>query len=428
MSKAVDHGRLEGFAHKLPLFRQLLAGNPSTPAPLRMMNATANFLGNGWIGLDPDQLMRAAERRTRLSDWGDAPFREALERLLESANCDAQLNATGRLLIRNYVNRILDNRLKIERDLQQHPAILDEEIRRPVFIVGLPRTGSTLLQRLLARDPQARSLQTWEMLFPSPPPEAATYDCDPRIAVTEKRLKMLDWMAPEFASAHELVAGEPEECVSLLQNTLQTYCFDLFGEFSTYRDWLASRPQLETYAYYRMQLQLLQFKTDKDHWVLKSPFHLWGLDALLKTFPDAIIIQTHRDPVQVTPSLCSLFSVMHRLCSDATELESLGPVWLERLAQANEIAIDLRQTEDERFIDLGYRELVSNPIKAARTIYERCGYTLSPTALTAMQSWMQSNPQHKRGKHHYTLEMFGLDTPRVEQRFARYRERFAEFL
>ncbi|MEC9357021.1 MAG: sulfotransferase [Pseudomonadota bacterium] len=423
------NGPLSGLARKLPGLSSLLDAGAPGPLPVRMLNAAGHRLGNSWIGLDPDDMVARAERSTRLSDWGEDKFRDALDRLLESARSEARLNAMGRLMIRNYVGRILENRLKVERDLKAYPSILSEEIRRPVFIVGLPRTGSTLLQRLLARDPAVRSLQTWETMYPSPPPEPSTYDCDPRIPLTDKRLKMLDWLAPGFAAAHELVAGEPEECVGLLQTSLKSYCFDLFGDFASYRSWLDEDDQRATYAYYRKLLQLLQWGYPKDHWVLKSPFHLWGLDALLETFPDAIIVQTHREPVQVTPSLCSLLSVTHRLCSDSAQPEAMGPIWLERLAAAMETVMNARErVGEDRFVDISYRRLAASPVKVASELNDRFGFALSSTAVTAMRAWLGSNQQHKRGVHHYTLESFGLDARRVNQAFARYRKRFADYL
>lgn len=375
--------------------------------------------------------MRSAERKTGLSDWGteSQDFRPGLNALMESLEHDAELNTLGRVMMRSYVQRLLENRLKIARDLREHAEIHKVEIRRPLFIVGFPRTGSTLLQRLLARDPGVRSLQTWEMMLPSPPPETASYASDPRIKISDRRVKALNWMAPEFAIAHELVAGEPEECVSLLQTSLVNSSFELMARIPGYRRWLLEQDQHAPYRYYRQQLQLLQWKHPKDHWVLKSPFHLLGIEALMDVFPDAVIVQTHRDPARVMPSLCSLFNVMHQLTSDQADPKQLGPSMLELLGWADDRAIDLRERiGDERFFDVSYRDLVSDPFETVRSIYTRFGYSLSAEAVTAMQAWHRENQQHKHGVHRYSLEMFGLSTEMVERRFARYNARFKDYL
>ncbi|MDB5969793.1 MAG: hypothetical protein JWQ90_2243 [Hydrocarboniphaga sp.] len=407
-----------------------VGGEERSPRPLaiRLLNRIGRSAPSA-PSLDPAALIARAERATGLSDWGDYDFREGLQVLTRSLAQDSQLNTIGRVLLREYLHRTLSNRLLLRRDLLAHPEILDVEVRRPLFIVGLPRTGSTMLQRLLARDPAVRSLQTWEMFHPSPPPEAATYLSDPRIKQTARRLKSLDWMAPDFATAHELVAGEPEECVGLLQATMKTAAYELMARIPSYERWFDQQDLRAAYADYRVQLQHLQWRHPKDHWVLKSPFHIYGLEALLDTFPDAVIVQTHRDPAQVMPSLCSLFSVMHTLTSDNAPLQELGPNILSRISGVNDRTIELRERiGDARFADVGYRAMVADPLKAIGEIYERFGYGFTPQAQQAMLSWKDANPQHKRGRHQYTLEQFGLTEAAVDRQFARYRERFHQHL
>ncbi|WP_428309399.1 sulfotransferase family protein [Hydrocarboniphaga sp.] len=406
-----------------------VGGEPgaSRPLLLRALNRVGRAAARP--RLDAGALIARAERATGLRDWGDYEFREGLEVLTRSLEQEAQLNTIGRLMLRDYLHRTISNRLLLRRDLLANPQIAQVEIKRPLFIVGLPRTGSTMLQRLLARDPAVRSLQTWEMMHPSPPPEAATYDSDPRIKQVARRLKTLDWMAPDFATAHELVAGEPEECVGLLQTTMATSAYELMARIPSYEQWFDQQDLRKAYADYRAQLQHLQWQHPKDHWVLKSPFHIFGLEALLATFPDAVIVQTHRDPSQVLPSLCSLYSVMHSLTSDHASMTELGPHTLARTSAVNDRTIDLRERiGDARFVDIGYRALISDPLKAVGEIYERFGYDFTPAAQQAMRDWKDANPQHKRGKHQYTLEQFGLTGAAVDRHFARYKERFQQHL
>lgn len=402
------------------------------PWLLRWFNATGRGLareGCGWVSLEPRRLIEKAEHETGLRDWGNDDFRPALDRLCASLRDEARLNLMGRLMLRSSLVRQLSNRLKMQRDWSLSPRILDLPIRRPLFIVGLPRTGSTLLQRLLARDPNVRSLQTWEMMLPSPPPTAATYTTDPRIAEVERKLAILRWAAPEFMAAHEVAAGEPEECVGLLQTTLVTHTWELWCRMPRYIDWVDSQDIRQSYRLYRKQLQLLQSSFERDHWVLKSPFHLFGLEAILELFPDAAIVQTHREPRSVVPSLCSLFSVMHELTSDHSSRTETGARLMDRLAHANDRAINLRhKTGDARFFDVSFRQMMENPIAVVRQIYDRFGYPLEPAAEAVMIEWLANNPQHKHGVHRYTLEEFSLDADTVEQRFAHYRERFAAYL
>lgn len=404
----------------------------AAPRALRWFNAAGRGLAGdagGWPSLQPERLIEKAQRDTGLHDWGSEEFRPALNRLCESLRDEARLNLMGRLMLRSNLLRQLSNRLKMQRDWTRNPSILKQSIRRPLFIVGLPRTGSTLLQRLLARDPNVRSLQTWEMMLPSPPPTEATYLSDPRIAEVDRKLAILRWAAPEFIVAHEVAAGEPEECVSLLQTTLVTHTWELWCRMPRYIDWVDTQDIRQSYQLYRKELQLLQSSFERDHWVLKSPFHLFGLEAILEMFPDAAIIQTHREPKAVVPSLCSLFSVMHQLTSDHASRQETGKRLMDRLAKANDRAIELRQKDaDERFFDVSFRHMIEDPLGVVRRIYDRFGYVLEPAAEAAMLDWLRSNPQHKHGVHRYTLDEFGLDSNDVERRFAQYRERFAAYL
>jgi hypothetical protein len=386
--------------------------------------------GKDLLPLDPEVMVDLAIKTTGLSDFGeDTTFLEGLNVLVRSLDGESELNIVGRGMLRDYIQRLLTNRLKIVRDFKQYPEIEDVEIKRPLFIVGFPRTGSTMLQRLLARDTEARSLQTWEMLHPSPPPEAVTYFTDRRIRIVERKLKQLNWMAPELAIAHEMVAGEPEECISLLQSSFVTFAFELLARMPSYRAWLADQDHRISYRFYRKQLQMLQWRNPKDHWVLKSPFHLLATEALMDVFPDATIIQTHRDPMKVLPSMCSLFNVMHQLTSDRADPLKLGPSMVSLLGGGNDRTIDIRERSgDSKFIDVAYKDLVKNPLGTVQKIGEKYGHPITPAGLAEMKYWINTNPQHKRGVHQYTLEEFGLNAEIVNRQFGRYSERFKDYI
>jgi hypothetical protein len=406
--------------------------SPSAPWPLRVLNWAGRSWGRdgaAWIRLDAEGMLARAEAATGLSDWGDEPLHEPLKVLCDSIENEARFNCGGRLVVRQFMDRILQYRLLMQRDFTQHPEILDVEIRKPIFIVGLPRTGSTLLQRLLARDPQVRWLATWEMLFPSPPPDDASVAKDRRIRKADGRIKALNWAAPDFVRAHELAVAEPEECVSLLQSTLISNAYELMNDLAGYRAWFNQQDLRVPYRYYKKQLQLLSWKRPRDHWVLKCPVHLFGLQAMLEVFPDATFVQTHRDPVSVMPSVCSLFSVVQTLLSDYADPRLLGGDWARRWAEGCNQAIDLREAGAEsRFVDVAYKQMISDPFAAVRSIYEARGEAFTPEAEAAMRGWLADNPQHKHGKHHYRLEDYGLTADQVNSEFARYRQRFAAYL
>lgn len=405
---------------------------PHAPALLKALNAAGRAWGRdgaAWIPLNRDDLIRRAEASTGLSDWGEEPLHEPLDVLCASFENDARLNFGGRIAVRNYLKRLLENRLRLQRDITQHPEILDVEIRKPVFIVGLPRTGSTLLQRLLARDPAVRSLATWEMLFPSPPPDDASAAGDPRIARAAFRIRLMNWAAPDFVTAHELQVNEPEECVSLLMTTLVSHAYELMNDLASYRAWFAQQDEQATYRYFKRQLQVLSWKRPRDHWVLKCPVHLFGIEPLMQVFPDATLVQTHRDPVSVMPSVCSLFSVVQTLLSDYADPRQLGGDWVQRWAQGCDEAIALRDAGAEaRFIDVAYQQMIRDPFVCVRAIYAARGEPFTAEAETAMRNWLAGNPQHKHGKHSYRLEDYGLSAEQVDARFARYKQRYAAYL
>lgn len=402
----------------------------SRPWAVRALNGVGHHLlrdGERVFPLDMERLIASAERSTGLCDWGKEDFRPALARLLDAFNSEARLNTMGRAMLNSGMQRFLCNRLRMERDWTLHPEILQAPINRPIFIIGLPRTGSTLAQRMLSADPDARALYTWEMMEPALAKVGQKHDRRKQTAAN--RLKVLEWAAPEFMVAHEVKPDEPEECVTLLQNGFVTDTFELMGSIPGYRDWVATQDLEPTYRYYRKQLQLLQAQRSAGHWVLKSPFHQLGLDSILKLFPDALIVQTHRDPIKVVPSWCSLFSAMHELTSDHADRHDIGRQRLQRLAETSRHVIEVRKSADpQRFVDISFNELMADPLAAMAKIHERAGLPLSATARSAMSGWLARNQQHKRGVHQYTLDTFGLSAEQVNHELAHYRERFAEYM
>ncbi|MBE9190490.1 sulfotransferase [Gloeocapsopsis crepidinum LEGE 06123] len=402
--------------------------NPYRPLWLRGINWAGETLkqnGISLVNLSEESLLTAASSQTGLSDWGDESFRLPLRILLESLEKDAELNLFGRYFTRKLYIQLLINRLRIQADIKRHPDILQVPIARPLFILGMPRSGTTLLHNLLTQDPTSRWLHLWELASPSPPPEYRNRNSDPRIQKVEKFVRRYNTLAPQLATAHNLNPQGPEECNPLFEHEFASLIFELRANVKRYTEWMETYDMVRVYQFYRQQLQLLAWHYPGAHWVLKAPAHIFYLDALIKVFPDACIVQTHRDPLKVLPSVCSLTAIVRGVYSDRVEPKALGNYWSDRIAKALEREMQFRDSEaSSRFYDLHYHNLVQDPIGTVRQIYAYFGYDFHPQMAENIKTWLAQNPQHKHGVHRYSLEQFGLDPERANSRFAKYCEKF----
>ncbi len=402
--------------------------SPRQRAPVRAYNALANILelcGVKISDLDADALCSAARKQTGLDDFGDDRFREPLWLLIRSLETEADLHPFGRMRARELILGGLVNRLRLENDWKQSPEILQQPLERPLFILGLPRTGTTLLFNLLACDPRHRWLSFWEAHTPSPPPERDTYDKDPRLRLARRQLRVLDYLLPELAAIHEFGADRPEECYPLLANSFAGVQYTWAFTVPTYDEWLSSCDMQPVYHYFRKQLQLLQWHCDGRRWLLKSPVHLHYLDSLLAAFPDACIVQLHRDPLEVLPSACSLRATLRGMVTRRLDVRQLSESLTKEAAGDVMRAIEVRQQVGSgNFLDIGYRDLLRDPIGSARSIYERFGDVFTPTAQASMAAYLAANPQNKHGMHVYSLEQFFLDADTERRRFAPYTQAF----
>jgi hypothetical protein len=402
---------------------------PARPLGLRLLNGVGRGLraaGLPLVRLDEAALRARATRDTGLEDFGDERFREPLGRLLESFEREAALTLLGRLIARSDVVRLLGNRLRMVDAWARHPEIEAAPIRRPLFIVGLPRTGTSILHELMAQDPANRVPMTWEVMHPWPPPERASYDTDVRIAQVEKHFGGVDRIMPGFKKMHPMGAQLPQECVALTAHDFASMVFSTTHRVPSYQAWLDRADLRWVYASHRRQLQYLQWRCPADRWVLKSPGHLWALDALLAVYPDAHIVQTHRDPLTVIASLASLVVVLRGMSSDAIDPVAIGREWSERLADGLEraMAVRARLADDGRVFDMHFAEFIRDEIGMVRRIYAHFGRTLDAEAEGRMRRFLFANPKDKHGAHRYTLAASGLDAATERRRYAAYQERF----
>jgi hypothetical protein len=376
-----------------------------------------------------DELADAARRESGLESLGDPDWREGLERLLESAAREGDLNALGRELLRGWIHRRLFNRLRVVDWSERHPEIRRERVARPLFVVGMLRTGTTLLCELLARDPANRPLWKWEGLDCLPPPERAHFGDDPRIAKMVAEMELTYALVPALKAIHFEPGDGPTECVALLGQSFRSQ--DWVGLFHVpgYSAWLHGDCDMRpAYRFHHLALQLLQSRAP-GRWTLKAPGHLFALDALVAEYPDARFIVTHRDPHRTVASSASLSVTSRPESLTRSRLDPrpyYGALWLGILGTMTDRLIAFRQAQgDASFFDLHYLDFVRDPIAAVRGAYAHFGEALSEPAEAAMRSHLAASPQGRYGKHAYASEAFGLRREAIDQRFRAYCERFA---
>jgi hypothetical protein len=409
--------------------RDLLA-RPFRPLPIRAMNA----LGRGLarldrrpISLDPEDLMGAARRATGLGDFGPPDFRRGLEKLSESLESDGRLTLFGRYFARRQLVELLSHRLQLVRHRARHPEVAREVIRRPLFILGLPRTGTTLLYGMLAEDPANRAPLSWELDDPCPPAETATYETDPRIERTRKRFAHVDRLAPGFQTIHPVGALLPQECIVATASAFMSIRFQMSFDVQSYDEWLLRQDMTPAYAHHRRFLQHMQSRHMNERWILKSPGHLGPIDTLFETYPDAMVVQTHRDPIRVIPSVANLEYTMRLVSSDDVDPARVGRQMMRVWTTLLEQGIDARARHPERearILDLPMRAIVGDPIACIERIYDHFGLDLSPEARARMERYRTLHPKDEFGVHRYSLEAFGLEADAVRAAFKGYRERF----
>ncbi len=399
--------------------------SPYRPFFLRLPNALEEFLnrrGKSLVDFSSTSCIREACRKTGLTTFDDLDFRQPLAMLIQSCRQDARLTFAGKMFVRVMIVKTLMNRLKIEKYIKDNPDILKHPIIKPMVILGLPRTGTTLLHNLLAQDPNSRFLRCWEAMAPAPPPKARRFDTDMRIWSARFLLGLKKYLSPEMSTVKPITAKGAEECIILLGHTFLSYrAFSIFLNNPEYINWLKSQDLTPVYRYYYRILQLLQWHYSKSHWVLKAPEHLINLQPLLTVFPDACLIQTHRDLTAAVPSSCSMVAVFRGSYSNFVDLADIGKTTLGWMADAIDNAMAVRkQHSAERFFDVHYQDLVRDPIETVHRIYEYFGYSCSPDMDQRMRAWLLAHPRHKKGVHRYTLSQFNLDKTHIQQRFRTY--------
>jgi hypothetical protein len=370
-----------------------------------------------------DELVAGARERTGLAELGDACWREGLEVLVDDLG-RVELSDLGRMVWRGRLESHLVQRLRVLDWLARHPELERLDVPAPVFIVGLPRTGTTALSHLLATDPETRSLRVWESAQPVPPPEAASQHDDPRIEAATRQLAAMHQLAPRLAAMHEDTPTGPTENHDLLGMSFRTFHFAGMAPLPRYVAWWLACDMTPAYALLRRTLQLLQSRCPPTRWLLKSPPDSFALSAVLAVFPDARFLVTHRDPAAVLGSVCSLIATMYEMTGKPPSPEAIGASELASWAEAMRRLLAVRERAGEtRFADVHFDELVADPIATAARAYAALGLPFTAAAENAMRAHAAANPRGRHGAHRYRLADFGLDAAAVRAAFRPYLER-----
>lgn len=382
------------------------------------------------IRLTVEAVLDAARARDGLQDFGDASFREPLAVLIDALNREARLNEGGRIGQFYRTVNLLVNRLRVEDWFRRYPEIARERIDSPLVIVGLPRTGTTMLHRILASDSRFFAPIWYEVRNPAPFPGWDFQGPDPRIADAEAEVAMMLQANPELAAIHPMSATGADEEIMLLEHSFYSTTPPAFGNIPTYMDWQGSHDNTPGYRYLRRLLQFLQWQKkrqgqDGQRWLLKTPHHLHCMDVLLREFPDAKIIQTHRDPLQTIPSIASFHYELWKLGSDVADPVAVGRMWAAKFARGMHDTMAVRDAQGAgRFLDVHYEDTVQDPFGVISRVYAFAGMELTAQARHAMEDWQAENRREGRPLHHYTLEEFGFTEDSICRDFAEYRERF----
>lgn len=374
------------------------------------------------ISFDINSVLDEARSKAGLDNFGSDDFMPGLAVLLQTYD-QCGYNEKGRKRARRRVVDLLAARLRIEQAFIQHPEIDQVEIKQPMYLTGLPRTGTSALLNLLANDDAARPLKLWEGMMPDPFEPFQHGVEDPRYRA------MKDWQDeqasknPDFSKIHHTSADTPEECIHLLNHTFCDVQFGIETMMEPYGSWFREQDLSKSYHYYARLLRMLQWQRPGERWLLKSPAHLWALDCIDKEFPDACIIITHRNPLEAVTSYASMMAAM--MIEREYDKKTLGPVVMEYLAQKVERSLRLRENiAKERILDLQFNDFVADSVSFVHGIYDYFRLPMTNSASQRIEEYAKQHPMNKHGKHQYDLEQFGLSEAQVLKRFAFYIDRF----
>jgi len=380
-------------------------------------------------GLCAEQLISRAQQRTGLHYWGDPSFREGLEILTTSINEQASLSQTGRIAAHFNVLDHLCVRLRLLDYRRQRAEVAEQRIRQPLFILGLPRTGTTILYELIAQDPAFRSPATWEVARPLPPPREPSYQTDRRIRTVDRLLALLEKLSPGFKAIHAIGARLPQECVYLQASAFVSEQFCYMYNIPDYRAWVLQQDMSACYQWHAHFLQHLQVDLARERWVLKSPAHLASLRYLFMQYPDARVVWTHRRPLDAITSFSSLTYALRSGFSDSIDPIATGAQEFQHFAAVLQQGMQDREALDRRqFFDAGFNAICADPIAVVEAVYRQFGWVLGAEAECRMRAYLRRHPRHLYGVHQYSATQFGLDATQEAQAYSAYLTHYGAWL
>jgi Sulfotransferase family len=398
---------------------------PPRPPWVEKLIAYGNALGDdgrSMVSLRPDDLLAAARAATGLDDAGDDWFRQPMDRLCTALDTEAELHLPGRLRARAELQVILQNRLHLIDLWRREPAIAREEVRGPIVVTGLGRSGTTLLHELLACDPDNRPPLLWELLHTVPEREGDF------VALADAEIKMMDEMVPAFTAMHENGGGLPTECIFAFAHQFSSDMFTGIYHVPSYTIWKSGLDQTPIYEWHRRMLQTLQWARPTVRWVVKAPSHLSALPLLFATYPDARVVMTHRDPLRVVGSLADLTATLHWMHSDRSAYDGL----IEFMCMGVEIQMngvtaerDTGSLPTDQITDVVYADLVADPLGTIASLYDAWDLELSDAAITNLNAYIEARHAGRGGGgHDYRFEDTGLDLIEHRALVADYQKRF----
>ena len=372
--------------------------------------------------LDAEEMIAAALAHTGRKDFSDRSFVDPLQRLVWAYNSEADLGAFGRRAVRFDVMRALKNLLRFDSMEEKAPSILARPIERPVFIMGLPRSGTTFLHTLLAQDPTIATPLCWQMFYPYPS-RLGKAGTKLRRFWVDAQFRVMLLLSPELNHLHPLSADEPQECTDITAQVFQSLRFDSTYRIPSYQSWLDSHGHHNAYRFHRRFLQHLDAQAPGRHWVLKSPDHVFALDAIKAVYPDARIVFLHRDPISVLASVAKLTEVLRRPFGRGVDRMDIGQQvsssWIDGANRMIGAA-----AADSSILHLHYKQVVAAPLEAVETLYRHCGLTLGDAGKARMLAWLDRAPRNGNSQSRYSLTEFGMDEAALRARFAGYMDAF----
>jgi len=404
--------------------KQFTVEGPYAPLPIRWVNSLARRttpVFDRLVSLQIENLLETAGRKIALNDWGDPWFQKALSALLDSVNQEGKLTFFGRFSLRQFLIGNLASRLRIIEVLKRFPEIQQQKIHRPIFITGWYRTGTTHLHNLFALHPYLRAPLFWELRHPCPTLNPRTTDSSRQIRSVRLDGNIHRYLAPGFSAIHPLEAERPEECLHLFDKTCAGTTSFFMTEAKSFAWWLLEHGIQHGYDFFKIQLQLLNWLRPGRQWVLKWPYHLWHLNTLLETFPDATVIHLHRDPCQSIPSVCSLAAAARAPFCESIDDAALGEFWLNYYEAGLKRGLKARQKADpKQIIDIRYPDLQADPLSVINQIQNKINLGESEAWIKSLQANLKSSEKKGSEHHHYTPAQFGLNAGQIRERFSSY--------